>query len=201
MSDLTIKVSIFLILAALFLPAACIYSAEQDTIVGETDTVAGEETEADALSRILAGEEEPSQTAADTFGPEQKTDIPDSSAFAVVARLILSLAIVVGTIYLAAIVARRLYGRHRAKSGKNAMIQVIDRAYLDSKKSIYLVKVVDRLLVIGVGNNDIRLLSTMKDQSVVDSVKTTDFSYHLKDFFGRFNRADEPVEEEAGAAK
>ena len=78
---------------------------------------------------------------------------------------------------------------------------MIDRAYLDSKKSIYLVKVVDRLLVIGAGNNDVRLLSTLKDQSVVDSIKTTDFSYHLKDFFGGLNRIGEHADKEAEVDK
>ena len=190
-----------MIFATLLIAAGCLDAAEPETLDVQAEEDASVEESTTALREILGGDEEEPETVADLLGEQNEAEIPNSSAFGVLARLVLSLFAVVAAIYFVAIVAKKFFTRSRAKGGRDALIQVIDRAYLDSKKSIYLVKVVDRLLVIGTGNNDVRLLSTLKDQSVVDSIKTTDFSYHLKDFFGGLNRIGEHADKEAEVDK
>jgi flagellar biosynthetic protein FliO len=199
MLNLTIKVSRLVIFATLLVAACCVYAADTETVDAQPEEKVSEEESMAALREILGGGAEESGEVAELLEEHNEAAIPDSSGFGVLARLVMSLLVVVAAIYFVGLVAKKFFTRSRPKGGKDALIQVIDRAYLDSKKSIYLVKVVDRLLVVGTGNNDVRLLSTLKDQSVVDSIKTTDFSYHLKDFFGGFNRIGEHVETETEA--
>lgn len=201
MLNLTIRISRLMLFATLLAAAGCLDAAEPETTdVQAEESVSAAESVA-ALREILGGAAEESKTVAELLDQPDQAAIPDSSGFKVLARLVLSLLAVVAAIYFVGLVARKFFTRGRPKGGRDALIQVIDRAYLDSKKSIYLVKVVDRLLVVGTGSNDVRLLATLKDQSVVDSIKTTDFSYHLKDFFGGFNRIGEQVAKEAEADK
>jgi flagellar biogenesis protein FliO len=63
------------------------------------------------------------------------------------------------------------------------MVQVIDRVNLDGRRSVYLVKVVDRLMILGVGGEQVTMLGEIKDESIVESVRSTDFSFHLGRIF------------------
>ena len=181
---------VLIILIVIFAAAQSSLAMESDASEADFSDSSNEMADADVehIKALLGSGSEDVAVEDELFGSTEGNAVSGGSFFGALTRLILSLAVVIALIYLAGILFKRFYGRSRKDGGKDALIQVVEKAYLDSKKAVYLVKVVDRLLIIGVGNNEMRLLSIVKDQSVVDSVKTTDFSYHMKDLFSRFNR-------------
>jgi flagellar protein FliO/FliZ len=57
--------------------------------------------------------------------------------------------------------------------GKPKFIQIVDSQYLGVKKSITMVKIPGSVLVLGVGANDVNLLSRIDDPDILDGIKTT----------------------------
>jgi flagellar biosynthetic protein FliO len=109
------------------------------------------------------------------------------SVFGVLLRLALSMAAVIGLIYGTTYVLRHFARRGTQKSANERLVQVVDKASLDGKRSVYLVKVIDRLMILGVGNENVTMLGSIRDESVVESTKSNDFSFHLRDLFSRIH--------------
>jgi len=122
-------------------------------------------------------------------------------------RTILSLAAVIGLIYFFMHILLKLSpGRSGSFSRKNNIIQIVGRLDLSPKKSIYLIRIAKKILVVGV-NGGIYLLSTIEDEETVKSFEfgfkssnSGKFSHLLKNLlspggakingllsFGRFN--------------
>ena len=134
----------------------------------EASTGSGEELSEDFLS----------------YGTE---DMPKQSLTGVMLRLVLSMIAIVALIYGTVYVLRYFAKKGSDKPAEDRLVQVVDRVNLDAKRSIYLVKVIDRLMVLGVGGDNVSLLGEINDESVVESVKSADFSFHLGNLFGRLN--------------
>lgn len=100
-------------------------------------------------------------------------------------RLLLSMAIILGIIYGGLMLLKLLTRKVKAAPKSERLVRVVDRTALDAKRAIYLVKVCDRLLVVGVGTSEIRTLAQIDDESVVENVQETEFSGHLQSLFGR----------------
>jgi flagellar biogenesis protein FliO len=100
-------------------------------------------------------------------------------------RLVISMAIILGLIYGGFLLIKLLARTAKAAPKSEKLIRVVERAALDPKRAIYLVKVVDRLLVVGVGTNEVRTLAEISDETVVESVQDTEFSGHLQSLLGR----------------
>ena len=109
------------------------------------------------------------------------------SVFNVLLRLALSMVAVIGLIYGTTYLLRHFARRGTQKPANERLVQVIDKASLDGKKSVYLVKVIDRLMILGVGNDDVTMLGNIRDESVVESTKSNEFSFHLRDLFSRIH--------------
>ena len=88
-------------------------------------------------------------------------------------RTVLSLGLVVILIYGVVFVLRRMVSRQRP-SGSGALIRVVGSAFIGPKKGVYLLEVLDRILVVGVTDTTMVLLSEITDPSVVQSVAHTD---------------------------
>ncbi len=100
-------------------------------------------------------------------------------------RLLLSMVIILGIIYGGLMLVKLLTRKVKAAPKSERLVRVVDRTALDAKRAIYLVKVCDRLLVVGVGTSEIRTLAQIEDESVVENVQETEFSGHLQSLFGR----------------
>ena len=109
------------------------------------------------------------------------------SVFGVLLRLALSMVAVIGLIYGITYLLRHFARRGTEKPVNERLVQVIDKVSLDGKRSVYLVKVIDRLMILGVGNEDVTMLGNIRDESVVESTKSNDFSFHLRDLFSRIH--------------
>jgi flagellar biogenesis protein FliO len=95
------------------------------------------------------------------------------------------MAIILGLIYGGLMLVKLLARKAKVAPKSEKLIRVVDRTVLDAKRAIYLVKVVDRLLVVGVGTNEIRTLAQIEDETIVENVQETEFSGHLQSLLGR----------------
>ena len=104
--------------------------------------------------------------------PEEKPE-PLPSFFSVFARIILALAIIIALIYLTVwglkVVWEKRGWNKTAEEGK--LIRVLTSTYLAPRKTIHLVEVGKRILVVGVGNEEIHCLDVITSQEEVESLK------------------------------
>jgi len=102
-------------------------------------------------------------------------------------RAFFSLALIIGLIYFVMYVLRRTTGEGRSYLASRKMFAILDRFSLGPKKSIYLVRVGEKILVLGVGN-EINLLLVIEDGQLIKSIeyesknplKIREFSDYLK---------------------
>ena len=81
-------------------------------------------------------------------------------------KMLAALGIVLGGLFLVALIARR-YAGLRGGGSKNRMIRVLANSPLGMKKSIALVEVPGAVLVVGITSDSIRLLSQIENPDMV----------------------------------
>ena len=84
-------------------------------------------------------------------------------------KMLAALAIVLGGLCVVALIAKR-YAGIRGGYSKNRMIRVLANSPLGVKKSIALVEVPGSVLVVGITNDNIRLLSQIENKDIVDQL-------------------------------
>lgn len=92
--------------------------------------------------------------------------------FRVFVMLGVILICIVGLIYL----LKFLMGNKKALFAKqDKYVQLIDRLNIESKKSVYLIKILDEILVVGAGADSFTLLSKITDAKKVEALSSRDF--------------------------
>ena len=106
-------------------------------------------------------------------------------------KMLAALAIVLGGLFVVALIAKR-YAGIRGGHSKNRMIRVLANSPLGMKKSIALVEVPGCVLVVGITNDSIRLLSQIENKDIVDRLTepaanstTPTFAAYLQRFTAR----------------
>ena len=120
------------------------------------------------------------------------TSSPDmvSGAF----QMLTALGIVLGGLLLIFYFMKR-YLRRDVGGSSGQLIQVIASQYIGVKKSIALVKVPGTILVIGVSNDNISMLTKIEDQANIEAIQqeasgmSPSFSDHLQRLTARFKSA------------
>lgn len=74
-------------------------------------------------------------------------------------RIAITLVVVVAIIYLTVYLLRKLSGNRMGGVGRGKTVQVIEQTYLAPKKSVCLLKLADRAVLVGITDNNISLLS------------------------------------------
>ena len=106
-------------------------------------------------------------------------------------QMLTALAVVVGALLVAFYVMKRFLKRDAGGSG-TPLIRVIGNQYIGIKKNIALVEVPGAVLVLGISNDRISLLTKIDDQRVLDGIKenrpqhAASFSDHLQRLTTRF---------------
>ena len=106
-------------------------------------------------------------------------------------QMLTALAVVIGALLVAFYVLKRFLKREAGGSG-NPLIRVIANQYIGIKKNIALVEVPGTVLVLGISNDRISLLTKIEDQRVLDGIKDSksqhalSFSDHLQRLTTRF---------------
>ena len=120
------------------------------------------------------------------------TSSPDmvSGAF----QMLTALGIVLGGLLLIFYLMKR-YLKRDIGGSNGQLIQVIASQYIGVKKSIALVKVPGTILVIGVSNDNISMLTKIEDKANIEAIQqeasgmTPSFSDHLQRLTARFKSA------------
>ena len=107
-------------------------------------------------------------------------------------KMLTSLAIVLGGMFVAFYFMKKVLNRKIAASGEK-LIRVLANTYIGVKKNISLVEVPGALLVIGITNDNISLLSKIEDEEILDRFRVSDgettqdsFSDHLHKLSKKF---------------
>ena len=105
--------------------------------------------------------------------------------FSTAVQMLTALGIVLGGLLVVFYLVKRFLKRDVGGS-KEQFIWVIANHYIGIKKNIALVEVPGAILVVGVSNDNISLLTKIDDQSVLDGIRqersqsTPSFSDHLQ---------------------
>lgn len=102
-----------------------------------------------------------------TMSQESETDkepaeIPSltESVLPSLTRIAISLVVIIGIIYLTVFLLRKLSG-NRLGGSKGTAIQIIEQTYLAPKKSVCLLKLADRAVLVGITDTSINLLTEL----------------------------------------
>jgi flagellar biosynthetic protein FliO len=86
--------------------------------------------------------------------------------------LVVKLGLVVGLIYVTMWVLRTYLGRNRAgPAGSNARIDVIEAAALAPGRSLYLIDVADRILVVGATSGSLATLAEITEPGAIERLR------------------------------
>ncbi len=100
----------------------------------------------------------------------------------VISTLLIVVALIIGTVY----VLKKKYGV-QANIGRNKkLIQIIDHASMGVKKSVFLVKVPGKHLLLGVTNDKIGLISEIANEDMDDG---NDSSVNKKEFLNLIKKS------------
>jgi flagellar protein FliO/FliZ len=114
-------------------------------------------------------------------------------AISTTVQMLMALAIVLGGLFVVFYFVKRFLKRDVSGSG-DPLIRVIANRYIGVKKNIALVEVPGAVLVLGVSNDNISLLSKIEDPVVLDGIKqetsrmTPSFADHLQRLTTRFKQ-------------
>jgi flagellar biosynthetic protein FliO len=109
-------------------------------------------------------------------------------------QMLTALAIVVGGLLVAFYLMKRFLKRD-AGGSNTALIRVVANQYIGVKKNIALVEVPGTVLVLGISNDRISLLTKIEDPGVLDGIKkntprlTPSFADHLQRLTTRIKQA------------
>jgi flagellar protein FliO/FliZ len=109
-------------------------------------------------------------------------------------RMLTALGIVLGGLLVCVYFIKRFLKKDVGGS-KEQLIKVIASQYIGIKKNISLVEIPGSILVVGVSNDNISLLTKIEDEVVLDALRqensriTPSFSDHLQRLTGRFKQA------------
>ena len=109
-------------------------------------------------------------------------------------KMLTALGIVLGGLIVVFYFMKRFLKRDVGGSNE-ALIKVIASQYIGIKKNIFLVEIPGSILVVGVSNDNISLLTKIEDKVVLDDLRQENariapsFSDHLQRLTGRFKLA------------
>ena len=95
---------------------------------------------------------------------EAQEDVPSlaGSVLPSITRIAITLCVVVAIIYLAVFLLRKLSGGRISGPGTGKTIRVIEQTYLAPKKSVCLLKLGDRAVLVGITETNINLLTELE---------------------------------------
>jgi len=109
-------------------------------------------------------------------------------------QMLAALGIVLGGLLLVFYFMKR-YLKRDVGGSSGQLIQVIASQYIGIKKNIALVKVPGTILVVGVSNDNISMLTKIEDKEIIEAIQqeasgiSPSFSDHLQRLTARFKSA------------
>jgi flagellar protein FliO/FliZ len=88
-------------------------------------------------------------------------------------KMLLALAVVVVCIYVAVFLLKKLMANRRGGRSGNSLLEVIETAHLDPKKSLSLVRIADKSVLLGVTENQISVLTELDPERTLAAIQQT----------------------------
>jgi flagellar protein FliO/FliZ len=102
-------------------------------------------------------------------------------------KMLTALGVVLGGMLLVYYFAKRILKRQVGNS-KEKMIRVLESSYIGVKKNISLVEIPGAILVLGITNDNISLLSKIKNHEIIDGYKKVEKEKELLSFSDRLHQ-------------
>jgi len=102
-------------------------------------------------------------------------------------KMLTALGVVLGGILVIYYFAKRILKRQVGNS-KGKMIRVLESSYIGVKKNISLVEIPGAILVLGITNDNISLLSKIENQETIDGYKKDGKEKELLSFSDRLHQ-------------
>ncbi|MBI5183075.1 MAG: flagellar biosynthetic protein FliO [Nitrospinae bacterium] len=102
---------------------------------------------------------------------EEPVPPPVPDLFSATLKMIVSLIIVLSLILIIYYLVKRFLLKDNGLIGNNRLIKVISTSFIGPKKAITLVEVANEILVLGISNNNISMLTRLENKGTIDSLK------------------------------
>lgn len=102
-------------------------------------------------------------------------------------KMLTALGVVLGGMLLVYYFAKRILKRQVGNS-KGKMIRILESSYIGVKKNISLVEIPGAILVLGITNDNISLLSKIENHEIIDSYKKVEKEKELLSFSDRLHQ-------------
>lgn len=104
---------------------------------------------------------------------EETAEVPNVSDMLVpsLTRIALSLLAIIVVIYAVVYLLRRLSGNRVGGGRRNKSIQMVEQTYLAPKKSVCLLKMADRAVLVGVTDTQISMLTEMEWEAMPQEIQ------------------------------
>jgi flagellar protein FliO/FliZ len=89
------------------------------------------------------------------------------SFFKMLASLAIVIAMMIGAMYL----MKKYFYQSPVATGGSAMIHIVSACHLGPKNSILLVEVLGQVILLGVSNNQMSILTTINDPGAMENLK------------------------------
>lgn len=146
---------------------------DKDVLIENKNTANSQETGKD----ILSAQEDSGFLQYNSPQPTEPIDMK-----AAIIRACLSLLGVIGLLGVFVFALKFVVNKKDKPFFKERMINILERNYIEPKKTIMLVRVLDRLLVVSVSGDNIRVLTEIKEPEVVDKAVSGDFYGYMKKY-------------------
>ncbi len=123
---------------------------------------------AGSVDSATAAGQAPSTFATDSLADAGTSSLIQDSVPSL-ARIVVALLVIVVVIYVTVFLLRRLSG-NRLGGGRGKTVQVIEHTYLAPKKSVCLLKLADRAVLIGITDASITMLTELEWDSLPPEV-------------------------------
>jgi flagellar protein FliO/FliZ len=104
------------------------------------------------------------QTAVSDSASVPPPNIYSPSLFGIVVKLIISMVVIVGLIYLSMYFLKKINSRAAGGGIIGDTIKIVGRTFLSPKQSLYLVKIGDRYAIIGATEQSVSMIGELSDE-------------------------------------
>lgn len=104
------------------------------------------------------------QTGAADSASVSPQNIYSPSLFGIVIKLIISMVVIVGLIYLSMYFLKKINSRAAGGGIIGDTIKIIGRTFLSPKQSLYLVKIGDRYAILGATEQSVSMISELSEE-------------------------------------
>ena len=113
---------------------------------------------------------------------EQSTDSTGNMIWTI-GRMVMSLLLIIGLIYGSVFLMGKMQRKGGFASSQLSQMRIIERLHLSPKKTVYLVKVPGKALVLAAGNEEIRLLTELDVDKVDEKLSAEKLQESLRNLF------------------